>query len=298
MPWVNTEKHIRSGHRDAEEFQQDTLKTITLNEKEGIKAIVGKPKGKDTMEVVSYVFEKDKGWTLEKAKAWFAKHHNPAKEHVYVVLPFTITEKIMQNPLSYAACLFTLDAGKEADAEHYPVLNLWLSRESSFNGNVTLTLFDVADRTAGHQFTIGHEKWFQTQVGVGAADADVWQMESGFEWTQVKKVQVVCWFDGVSTGSFWVDGLFFGGRRYSTMQEDVGSQSSYGLRELVEVNEELWSDGECESRAKALLTSLKDPAEHLRLEALLLIMAIRPCWRATLCMLLCLMKGATGISVF
>jgi hypothetical protein len=169
--------------------------------------------------------------------------------------------------LSYAACLFTLDAGKEADAEQYPVLNLWLSRESSFNGNVTLTLFDVADRTAGHQFTIGHEKWFQTQVRVGAADADVWQVESGFEWTQVKKVQVVCWFDGVSTGSFWVDGLFFGGRRYSTMQEDVGSQSSYGLRELVEVDEELWSEGECESRAKALLASLKDPAEQLTLRS-------------------------------
>jgi hypothetical protein len=44
-----------------EEFQQGTLKTITLNEKEGIKAVIGKPKGKDTMEVVSYLFEKDKG---------------------------------------------------------------------------------------------------------------------------------------------------------------------------------------------------------------------------------------------
>jgi hypothetical protein len=60
MPWENTEKHIRSGHRDAADFQQDTLKTITLNEKEGIKAVVGKPKGKDTMEVVSYLFEKVK----------------------------------------------------------------------------------------------------------------------------------------------------------------------------------------------------------------------------------------------
>jgi len=60
MPWENTEKNIRSGHRDAADFQQDTLKTITLNEKEGIKAVVGKPKGKDTMEVVSYLFEKVK----------------------------------------------------------------------------------------------------------------------------------------------------------------------------------------------------------------------------------------------
>jgi hypothetical protein len=99
MPWKTTEQYIRSGHRDAEEFQKDTLKTITLNEKEGIKAVVGKPKGKHTMEVQSYLFEKDKGWTVEKAKAWFEKHHNPAKEHVYAVLPFTITEKIMEKPL-------------------------------------------------------------------------------------------------------------------------------------------------------------------------------------------------------
>jgi len=99
MPWENTEQHIRSGHRDPEKFQKGTLKTITLSEKEGIKAVIGKPKGKDTMEVVSYLFEKDKGWTLEKAKEWFKEHHTPAKEHVYAVLPFTIAEKIMEKPL-------------------------------------------------------------------------------------------------------------------------------------------------------------------------------------------------------
>jgi hypothetical protein len=175
--------------------------------------------------------------------------------------------KTATESLSYGGCLFTLDAGKEVDATLFPVLNLWLNRESSFNGNVTLTLFDAADRAAGHEFTVGHEKWFQTQVRVGAANADLWQVESGFDWTQIKKVRVVCWFDGVGTGGFWVDGLFFGGRRYSTVQEDAGSQSGYGLRELVEVDEELWSDAECESRAKALLASLKDPAEQLTLRS-------------------------------
>ncbi len=99
MPWENTEQYIRSGHRDPDKFQKDTLKTITLNEKEGIKAIVGKPKGKHTMEVLSYLFEKDKGWTIEKAQEWFAKHRNPAKEHVYAVLPFAIAEKILEKPL-------------------------------------------------------------------------------------------------------------------------------------------------------------------------------------------------------
>jgi len=169
--------------------------------------------------------------------------------------------------LSYGGCLLTLDAGKEVDATLFPVLNLWLSRESAFNGNVTLTLFDSADHAAGHEFTLGHEKWFQTQVRVSSAAADEWQVQSGFDWKSVKKVRVVCWFDGTGTGSFWVDCLFFGGRRYSTMQEDAGSQSSYGLRELVEVDEELWSDDECTSRAKALLASLKDSAEQLTLRS-------------------------------
>jgi hypothetical protein len=169
--------------------------------------------------------------------------------------------------LSYGGCLFTLNAGKEVNAELYPVLNLWLNRENSFNGNVTLTLFDAADRVAGREFTVGHEKWFQTQVRVGAVNADLWQVQSGFDWTQLKKVRVVCWFDSAGTGSFWVDGLFFGGRRYSALQEDAGSQGSYGLRELVEVDEELWSDDECASRANALLASLKDPAEQLTLRS-------------------------------
>jgi hypothetical protein len=100
MPWENTEKLIRSGHRSPEEFQKDTLRTITLNEKEGIKAVIGKPKGKDAMEIQSYLFEKDKGWTLEKAKEWLQQHQNSTtSERIYAVLPFEIKEKISEKPL-------------------------------------------------------------------------------------------------------------------------------------------------------------------------------------------------------
>ena len=92
-------------------------------------------------------------------------------------------------------------------------------------------------------------------------------MDSGFDWQHVNRVKVTCWFDSVGTGSFWVDGLFFGGKRYSNMQEDSSSQASFGLRELVEVNEELCSDLECESHAKAFLANLKDPAESLTVKS-------------------------------
>jgi hypothetical protein len=99
MSWEETEKYVRSGHRAPEEFQQGTQKTVTLNEIDGIQALVGKPNGKQTMEIQSYLFSKDKGWTVEKAKEWFDKHYIPAKEHVYAVLPFVIAEKIMEKPL-------------------------------------------------------------------------------------------------------------------------------------------------------------------------------------------------------
>lgn len=175
--------------------------------------------------------------------------------------------KTLAENLYYAACQLTLDSGKEVDAELYPTFNLWLSRGTSFNGNVTITLFDTGYNAAEREINVGAEKWFQTQVGVGLANADLWQVQTGFNWQQVKRVSVACWFDDVSTGSFWVDGLFFGGRRYSSLQEDAVSQGSIGLRELVEVNEELCSDFECESHAKALLTNLKDPTESLTVQS-------------------------------
>ena len=175
--------------------------------------------------------------------------------------------KTSAESLYYAACQLTLDSGKEVDTELYPEMNLWLSRDASFNGNVTLALWDTSSNAAERDFSVGTEKWFQTQIGVGSANADLWQVQTGFDWQQVKRVSVAFWFDDVDSGSFWVDGLFFGGRRYSSLQEDATSQSSIGLRELVEVNEEICSDLECESHAKALLANLKDPAESLTVQS-------------------------------
>jgi hypothetical protein len=43
--------------------------------------------------------------------------------------------------------------------------------------------------------------------------------------------------------------------------------NSIGLLEIIEVNEELCSDIECESHAKALLANFKDPAETLTLQS-------------------------------
>ena len=98
MPWEETEEFIRSGHRDPGEFESDSLRTIWISEKEGIRAVIGKPKGETTTQVVSYLFLKEKGWNLEKAKAWFQEHEQKAShEHLYCLTP--ILEKIVDKPL-------------------------------------------------------------------------------------------------------------------------------------------------------------------------------------------------------
>lgn len=78
MPWDESENYIRSGHRDTEEFEKNSIRTITISEAQGIKALVGCPKGACKsdrcgvgMQVMSYLFAKDHGWTREKAVVWF-----------------------------------------------------------------------------------------------------------------------------------------------------------------------------------------------------------------------------------
>jgi hypothetical protein len=80
LPWDQTENYIRSGHRNPDDLDPETLKTITLSEEEGIKAITAKPWSSQSTEVVSYLFSRQKGWTTEKAKEWFRQHENRAKE--------------------------------------------------------------------------------------------------------------------------------------------------------------------------------------------------------------------------
>jgi hypothetical protein len=45
LPWEVSANYIRSGHRNPDEFEPDSLRTIVLSEAEGIKAVIGKPKG-------------------------------------------------------------------------------------------------------------------------------------------------------------------------------------------------------------------------------------------------------------
>jgi len=164
----------------------------------------------------------------------------------------------------YGASLFTFETAYIVDADKFPLLFLVLARDSALPGDFSIILYDNSDRVAQCQINqIGDDKWVLEQLKVGSAYADQWAVEANFDWTHIWRVKVVGWCTDATPGNFWVGQLFFGGCRYSSMQENVASQTAYGLRMYVDTDEELYSDNECMLRAKAILANLKEPAEYL-----------------------------------
>lgn len=125
MPWEISQNYIRSGHRSVDEFEPESLRTVVVSGAEGIKAIIGKVKGKNATEIVSYLFDVSKGWTLEKAKEWFKQHYRgeapSKKEHFLAVLPFKVLEKIVDKPLHIRGVALTAGISRN--------LNVYLPEE-------------------------------------------------------------------------------------------------------------------------------------------------------------------------
>ena len=71
-----TEDFIHIPVIDAGKFVKDSFRTIDIDKKKGIKAVIGKlktdPQG--STKVQKFIFDKKKGWTLKKAQEWVRKH--------------------------------------------------------------------------------------------------------------------------------------------------------------------------------------------------------------------------------
>jgi hypothetical protein len=174
----------------------------------------------------------------------------------------------------WGGCYFELNSGKEVNCELYPLLDFQAKHADTYSGTGLVILFDTSLRSASKKISVspGDGQFHGVEVGVGSAYANQWDyIQSGFDWTQVKTVRFTWYFSqGVGSGDFWLHGLYFGGRRYSAVLEDATSQAAYGLREYSETDEELWSDNECNLRARALLNYLKSPAVYLTVTSTLI----------------------------
>ena len=174
-------------------------------------------------------------------------------------------------PDYYARAVFTLNTGKEINANVYPSVNFQIKEESAFSGEVTLILEDINGNWAAKEYRIGNnKKWHFESFMCGAKHADEWAGSNiaNFNWEKIKKLLFDAHFSGAGTGAFWIDNLYFSNCRWSATLEDSVSQSKYGVRELAIVDETLISDDACAKVANAELKYRKDPAESLRVTVL------------------------------
>lgn len=155
-------------------------------------------------------------------------------------------------------------AGINVNCNEYPSLVFQLKATSDFHAGLQLELRDSGGNMAQKVLSITcDETWQILKFGVGEKHADEWSTPTGFDWEHVQRIDWIIYFPTTGHGTFWVDGLYFDYKRWEATEEDASSQSQYGLRELVEVDEELHSDNACDLRAKALLDYLGSPAEHI-----------------------------------
>jgi hypothetical protein len=170
-------------------------------------------------------------------------------------------------PDYYGRAIFTLNDGKEMNANLYPSISFQIKEESAFSGGLSLILEDVNGNWAAKEFNIANnKKWHFQSFMCGTKYAEEWQDIDipNFDWKKIKKLIFDAHFSGTGTGSFWIDNLYFGRSRWSATAEDSTSQARYGLRELAIVDETLVSDDTCSKVAEAELNFRKDPAEFLR----------------------------------
>jgi len=170
----------------------------------------------------------------------------------------------------YMGILFTFNSDKYVDCNRYPRLCFTLREDSNHNKSITISLEDKDGNVCRQTLSVAdYDEWQSYELGIGKQNQGSWTMSvfnSGpFDWENLKKVRLDFHQLSSKHGVAFIDRMHFGGCRWSGTEEDSGSESSYGLRELVEVDEELHSDNECSLRAKALLDHLSQPAEALTL---------------------------------
>jgi hypothetical protein len=168
------------------------------------------------------------------------------------------------------------------NSNNYPALIFAIKADSHHSLNHTIELHDGSgdDNIVWRGFSIPKtDEWQIIKVEIGKSHVDEWTESlfnpSGFRWDLIRGVRFTVNQNYDEYGDVWVDMFHFGkgrweARRPSAAQEPTASQTAYGVRELVEVDEELHSDNECDLRAKALLAHLENPAEYITVRSTVL----------------------------
>ena len=175
---------------------------------------------------------------------------------------------IEESYMYYTRIDFIFYQGQTVNLNEFPKISLALMIDDKHSKLCWINAIDYWNNSASKSFSLSKiNSWEKVIINAGAKYADEWDwVDTLFNWDFVKQIGIAVDQNYFSSGNWWLDQFHFGYGKWKSTQEDPASQQAYGLRELVEVDEELYSDNTCMLRAKALLNHLKNPAEHLTIQ--------------------------------
>jgi len=160
--------------------------------------------------------------------------------------------------VNYTQIKFDLDTA--INANMYPLLSFAVNPDGNHDVHKSgvVRLIDGSANVCWKIFYFGDiDVWQQLEFRIGEKNEGLWEsIDSGFDWTDIAEIKVAINQDSTQYGEWYLDRFFLGGRRWQDRADDSTSQTNYGIRELVLVDDELESDGECQSRSEALLYQL------------------------------------------
>lgn len=168
----------------------------------------------------------------------------------------------------HKGAIFTFNTGYKPNANYFPSFNAQVRTSSAIDVAFARLTDDSGDNnTVDKWFKIKAGSWNFITAPCGRKHSEIWTHDianpSAFNWSAIKKLEIHSSF--VATDEdLNVDNVFFNNRRFYALAEDATSPNYPAERAYTD--DELRSNSECESRAKALLYQLKDVPIRLDLE--------------------------------
>ena len=106
-----TENTIRIRVRDPGDFTEGSFRTIDIDRDRGIKAVIGRLEGETTTTIQSYIFSKDKDWTISKAVAWVEEHEKNILPIILETMGLDIVSSEVAGPDTTSTHLQDKEAG-------------------------------------------------------------------------------------------------------------------------------------------------------------------------------------------
>jgi len=162
-----------------------------------------------------------------------------------------------------------IDTIKCRGPDGFKQLRFWLKWERDGDGDPTTVKVRLETNVSSYYYKeivglVGKKgEWKKIVLNL----EEYWALVGNPDWSNINRIGFIIEFSSDCYPRLYVDHIVFEDCRFSAKQEDTASQNAYGLRELTETDEELFSDNECLLRAKALLAHLKDPVECLTIKS-------------------------------